>query len=490
MSPSLLSLLATLLVVVVSFIGASAFTNTAQTPSLLQRYHNQFSSLLSSSTSDYDTTPDNKVLVLGGSGFVGRHVIDALSLKKIPFIATSTSGQDDTIALDLTSETATQQVIDLCTSHEISTIVSTAGSILKECDYKVNAASGQIATAVVSSNDVHVNKIIFIGYSQRIRNVCNTVSSLQEYARGKEESEQLIQQIMDADDRLHCCIVRPTFIYGGDEFGWNPPRLPTKFGEIIEALLGLYPVQALSELLPDILGVALEAPVNVQAVAGSIVNVVVELDDSSSLDSREDIIMAASRRPYGTLDIDSESAQTRREELKLCLSQHAKEFTPEQNFAMLEELEVLKPVSTRPTDDSSLNGRWDFCFDVEPDVGTGVIKDLFEGDDGFMRRILDFQGVHMEIGNEQSTIQLVVSVSLFQNPITVILHTSLVPAPSNLEGTMFLEKFEGIEVNGLRLWYPNAWKKSRYLEFSYLDDAFAVARGSGGEPHFLLRGNS
>ena len=187
MSPSLLSLLATLLVVVVSFIGASAFTNTAQTPSLLQRYHNQLSSLLSSSTSDNDTTPDNKVLVLGGSGFVGRHVIDALSLKKIPFIATSTSGQDDTIALDLTSETATQQVIDLCTSHEISTIVSTAGSILKECDYKVNAASGQIATAVVSSNDVHVNKIIFIGNSQRIRNVCNTVSSLQEYARGKEE---------------------------------------------------------------------------------------------------------------------------------------------------------------------------------------------------------------------------------------------------------------------------------------------------------------
>ena len=487
MSPSLLSLLATLLVVV-SFIGASAFTNTAHNPSL--RHHNQFSSLLSSSTSENDTTPNNKVLVLGGSGFVGRHVIDALNLKKIPFIATSTSGQDDTIALDLTSETATQQVIDLCTSHEISTIVSTAGSILKECDYKVNAASGHIAAAVVSSNDVHVNKIIFIGNSQRIRNVCNTVSSLQEYARGKEESEQLIQQIMDADDRLHCCIVRPTFIYGGDEFGWNPPRLPTKFGEIIEALLGLYPVQALSEFLPDILGVALEAPVNVQAVAGSIVNVVVELDDSSSLDTREDIIMAASRRPYGALDIDSESAQTRREELKRCLSQHAKEFTPEQNFAMLEELEVLKPVSTRPTDDSSLNGRWDFCFDVEPDVGTGVIKDLFEGDDGFMRRILDFQGVHMEIGNEQSTIQLVVSVSLFQNPITVILHTSLVPAPSNLEGAMFLEKFEGIEVNGLRLWYPNAWKKSRYLEFSYLDDAFAVARGSGGEPHFLLRGNS
>eukprot|EP00986_Skeletonema_menzelii_P012303 scaffold6729_cov135-Skeletonema_menzelii.AAC.4 len=487
LSSSLASLLVTLLVV--TFIGTSAFTTSHQVDT--RRHHNQFSSLLlSSKISDNDLVPQSKVLILGGTGFVGLHVIDALNLKKVPFIATSTSGQDDTIALDLTRDTATQQVIELCSSNEISTIVSTVGSIFKDGDYEVNAASGQIAKAVASSKDVNIQKFIFIGNSQRIRNVCKTVSSLQEYARGKEESEKSIQQIMDTDDRLHCCIIRPTFIYGGDEFGWNPPRLPTKFGEIIEALLGLYPVQALSEFLPDILGVALESPVNVKAVAGSIVNCIVGLDDSSSLDTREEIIMAASRRPYGRSDIDSESAQIRREELKLCLSQHAKEYTPEQNFAMLEELEVLKPVSTRPTDDSRLNGRWDFCFDVEPDVGTGFIKDLFEGEDGFMRRILDFQGVHMEIGNDQSTIQLVVSVSLFQNPVTVILHTSLVPAPSNSEGTMFLEKFEGVEVNGLRLWYPNAWKKSRYLEFSYLDDAFAVARGAGGEPHFLLRGNS
>jgi hypothetical protein len=169
---------------------------------------------------------------------------------------------------------------------------------------------------------------------------------------------------------------------------------------------------------------------------------------------------------------------------------NAKEYTPEENFAMLEELELLKPITTRPTDDTRLNGRWDFCFDVEPDVGTGFIKELFEGGDEeeFLRRIIDFRGVHMQIGNEQSTIQLVVSVALFQKPIIVILHTSLTPAPINPEGTMFKEKFEGIEVNGIRLWYPNAWKKSRYLELSYLDDAFAVARGSGGEAHFLLRG--
>jgi len=498
MSSALLSLLVTALVVASVIDDAVAFTSATRNSSLhhrvqidSRRHHNQCSSLLSSKISASNNTSHNKVLVLGGSGFVGRHVIEALNHKKIPFVATSTSGHDGTIALDLTSVTATQQVLEICKSNDISTIVSTVGTIFTECDYEVNAASGHVAKAVASSKDVHINKFIFIGNSQRVRNVCNNISSLQEYARGKEESEQLIQEEMGNSGSLNCCIVRPTFIYGGDKFGWNPPRLPAKFGEIIEAFFGLYPVQALSEVLPDILGVAFEAPVNVEAVADSIVNVVVGLDNSFSLDTREDIVMAASRRTYGRFDVDSEeSVHTRREELKLCLSKHAKEFTPEQNFAMLEELEMLKPVSTRPTSDRNLNGRWEFCFDVEPDVGTGFIKDLFEGEDGFMRRILDFQGVHMEIGNEQSTIQLVVSVAIFQKPITVILHTSLVPAPTNPEGTMFLEKFEGIEVNGLRLWYPNAWKKSRYLEFSYLDDAFAVARGSGGEPHFLLRGSS
>jgi hypothetical protein len=475
-----------------------------------QRRHKSFS--LHSKRSD-DDTPENKsnkpkVLVLGGSGFVGQHVTTALRQKNIPFIATRRSDKekdDDTmITLDVTSETATQQVIDLCTSNQITTIISTIGSIFTENDYQVNAASGQIASAlqalrssssqeddnVQQQQKVVVTNFVFIGNSNRIRNVCNIISNLQEYGKGKEESERLIQYAFQGGTGVRHCIIRPTFIYGGDKFSFNPPRLPTKIGAIIEALLGLYPIQSLCEILPDVLGVALEAPVNVETVATAIVNLVIGLEDSNSLDTNEDIIMAASRRYYGKCDVESEPAKTRREELKLCLSQHAKEYTPEENFAMLEELELLKPITTRPTDDTRLNGRWDFCFDVEPDVGTGFIKELFEGDDdeGFRRRIIDFRGVHMQIGNEQSTIQLVVSVALFRKPITVILHTSLTPASINPEGTMFKEKFEGIEVNGIRLWYPNAWKKSRYLEFSYLDDAFAVARGSGGEAHFLLRG--
>lgn len=346
------------------------------------------------------------------------------------------------------------------------------------------------AAAFGSSRDESgaLPKYIFIGNSPRVRNVCNVISSLKEYARGKHESERLIEETFAQKSY----IIKPTFIYGGNEFGLSPPRMPSGLGDIVEALLGLYPVQATSEALPDILGVPLEAPVNVDSVAGAIVNIAMGLCDGTHvLDRREDIIMAASQRPTmdPTNELPAPEMNRRRDELKTTLSEHALEHTPEENFAMLEELERLKPTSTRPTEDSSLNGRWEFCFDVEPDVGTGFIKDLFEGNGpDWVRKVIDFQGVHMEIGNEQTTIQLVVSVALFEKEISLILHTSLSPAQRNPDGTMFMEKFEGIEVNGFRLPYLNAWKKSRHLEFSYLDDEFAVARGSGGEPHFLLRG--
>lgn len=462
-----------------AFIVSQSKVSTTKTNRLISQQQ--------ATSSNIDIQEKNKVLVLGGTGFVGTHVIDILKQKDIPYIATSTNGRDDTIKFNTTDDNACKQLLDIYLTNDVETIVSTIGCILTDNDdYIVNAASGQTSTIFkdVSSKP----KFIFIGNTPRVRNVCNIIPSLNEYARGKEESELLLEQTFGQN----LCMIKPTFIYGGTKFGLNPPRIPSFLGEIVEAVLGLYPIQWIAEVLPDILGVVLEAPVNVKAVSNAIVNEAIGLCDNQVFDTKEDIIMAASKRP-STFDnkLSAPEMGARRKELKTILSTKASEYTNEQNFAMLEELEQLKPTSMHPTEDSLLDGRWDFCFEVEPDVGTGFIKEMFEGDGpDWAKKILSFEGVHMEIGNKQSTIQLVVSVKVFEKDITVILHTSLTTAQQyNDEGTMFREKFEGIEVNGFRLPYPNVWKKSRYLEFSYLDDQFAIARGSGGEPHFLLRGS-
>jgi nucleoside-diphosphate-sugar epimerase len=183
-----------------------------------------------------DGTSESKVLVLGGTGFVGRHVVDLLDQKNIPFIATSTQGLDGTVALDLISDDASQKLIDICNKNDVSAIVSTAGSIFTDHDYETNSASGRTAAAAFEGQrDELLPKYIFIGNSPRVRNVCNNViSSLNEYAKGKEESERLIERTFGKK----AFIIKPTFIYGGNEFGLNPPRLPVGLGEIVEALLG------------------------------------------------------------------------------------------------------------------------------------------------------------------------------------------------------------------------------------------------------------
>ena len=432
------------------------------------------------------------VLVLGGSGLVGSRVVELLEERGVAAVRTTTDGRDGSVRLDLTDANAARALRDLCRRRGVSAVVSTAGRALTEGDYEANAAPGRVASEAFGPREggegdgPATPRFVLVGGPPR----CAALPFLREYARGKAESERLAVEAFG--DR--CAVIRPTLIHGGDVLGLRPPRMPSSVGGIVEAVLGLYPVRALARSLPDALGVWLDAPVGVDAVAGAIVNLATETasDGGRVLETRDDIIMAASRRPRVPRRAGLSSAEEgrRRDELKEVLSRSAADHTPEENFAMLEELEALRPATTRPVDDPRLNGRWDFCFDVEPDVGMGFIKELFEGDGPeWARGLVDFRGVRMEIGRRQSAIQLRVSAAVLRREVDVVLHTSLRPAPGwrPRDGTMFLERFEGVEVGGLRLPYPEAWKGDRFLEFSYLDEDFAVARGAGGLPHFLVR---
>eukprot|EP00566_Odontella_aurita_P009153 CAMPEP_0113593090 /NCGR_PEP_ID=MMETSP0015_2-20120614/38225_1 /TAXON_ID=2838 /ORGANISM="Odontella" /LENGTH=514 /DNA_ID=CAMNT_0000499731 /DNA_START=26 /DNA_END=1570 /DNA_ORIENTATION=+ /assembly_acc=CAM_ASM_000160 len=425
-----------------------------------------------------------KILVLGGSGFLGQEIIQRLTQMGIPHIATSTSGGDGMTALDLTASGARDRVAEVASG--CSAVISTVGSIGTENDEAVNAASG---TAAAGAKLAGVDRFVFVGNAPRVRSLSKNLPFLKGYAKGKEISERRIRENFD-----DYCIVQPTFIYGGDEFALNPPRVSTSIGQIAEDILGLYPVAALSEALPGVLGVATEAPIGVERVAAAAVNAAIGLCGGKHvLEGRDEIIIAACKRrgPEEECLINDEAecdieVDERRQGLKAKLTSLGADDEKEA-FAIMEELEKLRPAPT--ANNEFLLGRWDFMFNVEPDMGTGIIKEILEGDTP-IQLVFDLDDLHLAVSEEggENIVRVIVSTKILQQKAELVLKTSFEADDSDPFGTMFVEKFEGIRLAGIDLPVPDSWKRSRPLEFSYVDETMMIARGNGGEPHFLVRG--
>ena len=448
----------------------------------------------SPSTSAANSSPanvGNKILVLGGSGFLGSAICAKLSDMGIPYVSTSTNGRDGTIPLDLTQDDDADvelRVADMIVKNGCDAVISTVGSINTPNDEKVNAASGRAAVAARMGG---AKRFVFIGNAPKIRELSKTIPFLKGYAAGKEEAEG---RIRDAFGPTDYCIVQPTFIYGGRDFGINPPRVESTVGQFAEELLGLYPLQAVADALPGALGVPLSPPVSRERVASAAINAALGLNGGLVTLEGSNIVAVASRRPSiiksdgdgeaAVFDTE-EAAWEERQELKRRLFSLGPEGQ-EEATAIMEQLENLRPSSVRPIEDPTLNGRWDFVFDVEPDIGTGVIRTLIEDPPPMLGPIFNLNDVRMEIENNR-IIRIVVATKVLGQDCDLVLSTSLLPDESDVAGTTVLERFEGIEVGGNKLPVPDSWKRSRPLEISFLDEDMLIARGNGGEPHFLMR---
>ena len=92
----------------------------------------------------------------------------------------------------------------------------------------------------------------------------------------------------------------------------------------------------------------------------------------------------------------------------------------------------------------------------------------------------------MEIENNRD-ISIHVHVKILGMPMAVKLMTHLEVDPTDPTGTSFLEYFQGLEIAGVNVPIPSDWQRARPLEFSYMDETMLIARGNGGEPHYLKR---
>jgi len=194
----------------------------------------------------------------------------------------------------------------------------------------------------------------------------------------------------------------------------------------------------------------------------------------------------------------------------------------DKDLDIMEELECLRPKSMIPADDPKLNGRWNFVLSKD-DLGTQLIKELLPPDyhsigNGsndeksipsaassqsqppwkfLLSTAYQLQGLYMRIHDEQTKVEIVLSSKLFfgQVPFEIVFSTSLLATnyDEDTAGLLFLEKFEDVEIrfgtesSGWKLPIPSNWQRFRHLEITYLDDEIVIARGSGGDPHVLIR---
>mmetsp|Transcript_18087 Transcript_18087/g.22142 ORF Transcript_18087/g.22142 Transcript_18087/m.22142 type:complete len:317 (-) Transcript_18087:102-1052(-) len=227
-----------------------------------------------------------KVLVLGGSGFVGSEICKQLKVLGIDYIATSRDGRGDTVALDFTNPNVNiAKEVEQLTAG-CSAVISSIGAIGTSDDQVVNSGTG---IASLGAKSAGVKNFVYISVAPEVRASAQNVSFLEKYMTGKTFSEDSIKSSFANGEYT---LIEPTFIYGGDKFAITPPRVADGYGKLVEGVLSTGPFRAVASIAPGIIGVALEPPVKVRAVASAAVAGALGLTQST-LDSYDKINEAA-----------------------------------------------------------------------------------------------------------------------------------------------------------------------------------------------------
>jgi hypothetical protein len=203
----------------------------------------------------------------------------------VDVVATSRDGRDGTVALDVSKPgldvtKAVEELAKGCTA-----VISTIGCIGTDQDLKVNSATG---LAAMGAKAAGVTQFVYISVAPEVKEFAKNIDFLKPYMQGKTFSEEAV-----ASSFYKSTVIEPTFIYGGDSFNVNPPRVAGFYGEFIEALLSSGPIRAITNVAPEgLIKIALEPPVSVDVVANAAVAGALREADSV-LDSYDKIVAAS-----------------------------------------------------------------------------------------------------------------------------------------------------------------------------------------------------
>jgi len=248
-----------------------------------------------SSTSS-SSSVKQKVLVLGGTGFVGSRVVQKLKDLGVDVISTSRDGRQGTVSFDVSNPSLdiSKTIEDL--AKGCTAVISTIGCIGTEQDLKVNSATG---LAAIGAKTAGVRQFVYISVAPEVKEFAKDIDFLKAYMEGKTFSQEAVLSSFGSTTTTTggSTLIEPTFIYGGDSFNVNPPRVAGFYGEFIETLLSSGPIRAVTKIVPDgFIKIALEPPVSVDEVANAAVAGALGKTDpttASILDSYDKIVAAS-----------------------------------------------------------------------------------------------------------------------------------------------------------------------------------------------------
>jgi len=227
------------------------------------------------------TTPStgDSITVLGGTGFVGSEVCKKLVEAGAKVRSVSRSGTPPERFKDESWVSSVQWVSnDLCrgSREELSSalgtpdvVVSCIGAIGFDTQGLLLGNAVANIEAVGAAKKLGVTRYVYCSVASEVA-ACRDgwlPSCFTGYFDGKRQAEEAILEA--AGESGHATIIKPGFVYGGDDFGLFPPRVNSGYGSAVEEILSLSIIQSIANVLPGLLKVALRPPVSVDAVASA-----------------------------------------------------------------------------------------------------------------------------------------------------------------------------------------------------------------------------
>lgn len=251
-----------------------------------------------------------RITVLGGTGFVGSRVCKSLTESGASVTSVSTGGrvpewcageswtnQVKWVKQDLTRGQREKMETAVGTPDCLVSCIGTVGFDVQGLLLGNGITNKNAATAAKKAGTA---RYVFCSVASEV-DACEDgwlPAFFGGYFRGKRNAEDAFQDAADANDGS-LCIIRPTFIYGGESFGLFPPRVSSWYGAFVEEVLSLGLVQKIADLLPGLLKVALRPPVSVDAVAAACAASALGALEASDIDGTL-AINAATNQPPAT----------------------------------------------------------------------------------------------------------------------------------------------------------------------------------------------